>query len=723
MNETETITGTIEKFIFQSQDNGFSVFVLSMRHNQKITAKGHIPHVQLGQEVCLKGSFIVHSKFGKQFNVESCVSKIPQTITGLKKYLGSGLIKGIGPLYAQKLINYFGEDILNIIDKQPERLKEVSGIGAKRIETISQAWREQKDIADVMVFLQDHGISTAFALKIYKKYKQESVAILQENPYRLTDDIWGIGFKSADSIAQKMGFSQDDPRRIRAGILYVISCASQSGHLYVELDSLRSGTIAALDLYPDQIGLIKHALHALYEQEKIKLITYEDKHYITLSSFYYSEKNIDKHIKTLLQTPSTLSFNFDHIYHNLRADNGPVSLNEDQQEGILRALQNKVSIITGGPGTGKTTLITQLLEVLESNRVSYKLTAPTGRAAKRMMESTRRHATTIHRLLEFDVSSMTFTHNEKNALKLSFLIVDEASMIDVFLAQSLIKAIPHHAHIVFIGDIDQLPSVGPGNVLQDFIQSGVITCTKLTHIFRQAQNSLITINAHKINKGEYPTSYEPDCKKDFSFIKEENPETIEAHLKEILHIKLMKKGITPDKAMVLTPMNKGPVGAHTLNHILQNLLNAYQGPDKVTIAGSTFKYNDRVMQIRNNYDKKVFNGDIGTIDSIDASLKKVIVTFDNQQVEYEFDELNELVLAYAISIHKSQGSEFPAVIMPLFMQHFMLLQRNLIYTGLTRAKKQCIFIGQPKALICAIKNTKGTHRITFLDAFLSNKLS
>lgn len=742
MHELDTISGTVERFIFQSEDTGFAVFVLQAHgypRKHTILAKGHVPNIHVGQEVELEGSWVVHAKFGKQFEVKSCISKVPTSIIGLKKYLSSGLIKGIGPTYAEKLVNFFGSQILDIIDKSPERLNEVSGIGKKRIDIITSAWKEQKEIAQVMVFLQDKGISATYASKIYKKYRHDSIAILQENPYRLTDEIWGIGFKIADSIAQKMGFAHYDPKRIAAGILHTISLASQSGHLYVELGNLKSQAINTLELisalsqspeYHEENScalqqadqLLKQALHNLYTKEKIKLLSYDNKHYITLSSFYYSEKSVANHINKLLETQSKLNFDINSIYQQLRSDTSSLQLNEDQQRGVLNCLQNKVSIITGGPGTGKTTLIRKLLNILDLNKVNYKLAAPTGRAAKRIIESTGKHATTLHRLLEFDVSTMSFVHNETHALKLDFLIIDEASMIDIFLGNALLKAIPHNAHVVFIGDIDQLPSVGAGNLLNDLITSNKVSCTRLIHIFRQAQNSLITLNAHRINKGEYPLSFSPDAKKDFIFIKEEAPENIEAHLKKILFIDLQKQGISIDNSIILTPMNRGVVGTYTLNHTLQNLLNSYQGPEKVVSGGTTYKVGDKVMQIRNNYDKKVYNGDIGAIESVSLTDKHVFVEFGNQQVCYEFDELNELVLAYAISIHKSQGSEFSAVIIPLFMQHFMLLQRNLVYTALTRAKKLCIFIGQPKALILALKNTEGSQRITFLDKFLNNEI-
>nr|MBA2306684.1 AAA family ATPase [Candidatus Dependentiae bacterium] len=517
-------------------------------------------------------------------------------------------------------------------------------------------------------------------------------------------------------------FKLHAPQRVASGILYAISTATQQGHLYVELLDLKKKTLELLELNAgEHDDLVKQALHSLYNSDKIKLLSEENTHYITLTAFYFSEKGIAARIKTLLQRPSDHTFSIDQIYHSLRSSNEQeVCLNEDQQRGILSCLQHKVTIITGGPGTGKTTLIKKLLSLLDNERVQYKLAAPTGRAAKRIIEGTGKYAVTIHRLLEFDPSSMGFTYNETHALKLDFLIIDEASMIDVFLANAILKALPATAHLVLIGDIDQLPSVGPGNILHDLIASGIVPCVRLTQIFRQAQDSLIVVNAHKINKGEFPVSFLPDARKDFVFIKEENAEAVEKHLKQILFIELTKKGISIDDVMILTPMNRGVIGTISLNHTLQKLINPEPTNESVSVRGTNFKKGDKVMQIRNNYDKHVYNGDIGVISSVHTSNKEVTVLFgEKKQVAYDFDELDELVLAYAISIHKSQGSEYGAVIIPLFMQHFMLLQRNLIYTGLTRAKRLCYFIGQPKALGVALRNAKGTTRLTFLKRFLT----
>jgi exodeoxyribonuclease V alpha subunit len=721
MDQNEHIKGTIERFLFQSPENGFSVFVVQCS-GQSVTAKGTLCAVNAGQEVELEGSWIYHAKFGKQFEVKKCKACIPNSVSGLKKYLGSGLIKGIGKAYATRLVDHFGADVLTVIETTPHRLTEVAGIGQKRIETIAQAWKDQKEISNVMIFLQERDVSPAYAAKIYKKYGQESIAVLHENPYRLADEIWGIGFKMADTIAQKMGFAPSCLQRLSAGICYALSSASNQGHLYCELEKLREQTLALLELETDDKSLLKTAFHDLYNREKIKLITKQEKYYIGLMSHYFAESGLAKRLKVIHEHASDIKFNLDSIYADMRSPHDKeIHLNENQQMGVMTALQNKITLITGGPGTGKTTLLKKLLSILDQEKISYKVAAPTGRAAKRITEGTGRYASTIHRLLEFDVSTMRFVHNENNALKLQYLIIDETSMIDVFLANALVKAVPINAHIIFIGDHDQLPSVGPGNFLKDMLFSKAFATVYLTEIFRQAQDSLIVINAHRVNKGEFPTPFLPEARRDFLYIKEEDPETIIDHLKRVLFIELKKHHITIHDAQILVPMNRGAVGTYALNHHLQSLLNPGQKPS-LSRMGTVYKEGDKVMQIRNNYDKHVFNGDLGYIKTIDVEEQILFVSFGDQEIEYEASELDELVLAYATTIHKSQGSEYAAVIIPLFMQHFTLLQRNLVYTAITRAKKLCVIIGQSRALAMAIKNDKTVQRITMLQDFLQETI-
>ncbi len=724
MIEHEELTGTIEKCIYQNSENGFTVLVLVLPRDQSTVVRGFLPAVQPGEQVTLKGSWVNHPKFGRQFEAQSCVSRLPTSVMGLKKYLGSGMIKGIGKVYAEKLVSAFGLETLEIIDKDPERLRLVPGIGPKRIETIIHAWHDQKEISNVMIFLQDKGISPVYATKIYKKYGHESIALVTENPYRLAEDIWGIGFKIADKIAANLGFEHNSVKRIRAGILFALNEHIGQGHLYSELEALKKQTIALLELEKTATAeLLKSAFHDLYNADKIKIISKDNLHYITHTKHYFTEYGTAQKIKKLASYPSNINFTMDAIYQELRtSDNDELELNEDQQRGILTCLQHKVSIVTGGPGTGKTTLIKKLITILDDQQVSYKLAAPTGRAAKRMSESTGKQASTIHRLLEFDVSTFSFARNENNALHIDYLIVDEASMLDIFLFYAILKALPHTAHVVFIGDVDQLPSVGPGNVLHDLLESKQVAQVRLTQIFRQAQNSMIIVNAHRINQGQFPIAPLEGAKKDFIFIKENDPAQVPLHLEHIYKKGLARFKIHHSNAITLIPMNRGIVGTQKLNIDIQNYLNGAPTEQELSHNGYQFKPNDRVMQIRNNYDKLVFNGDIGIINAIDKIDKVMHVRFLDRIVDYEFSELDELVLAYAISIHKSQGSEFDAAIIPIFMQHYMLLRRNLIYTAITRAKKLCIFIGQPKAIGMAINNTKDIQRTTFLNAYLTSEL-
>ena len=719
----ETISGTIESFVYQNEETGFSIFKMSTSHDKSVTVTGSFHNIHAGESITLEGEWIFHPKFGKQFKASKYVIELPTSISGLKKYLGSGLIKGIGKTYAEKIVNVFKENTLKIIEEEPEKLALIDGIGKKRLEQIAKSWVEQKYIARIMVFLQDKGISTNYAIKIYKKYGHESIAIITENPYRLTEDIWGIGFKIADGIAQNIGFATGSIERVSAGILFTLKESASQGHVYQEISHLKQQAFSILELDPElHQNQMKTALKSLYDKDKIKVIAFEKQHFIALSALYGSEKGLAEKIKKIVSKKSKYTFNTNDLYKQM--NQAPdIALNEKQQDGILSCFLNKVSIITGGPGTGKTTIIKTLLSLLDTLHVRYKLAAPTGRAAKRMMETSKRHTSTIHRLLEFDASIMQFKKNEQNAIEADFVIIDEASMIDIFLAHSIFKAIPEDAHVVFIGDIDQLPSVGPGNVLLDMIKTESIACTKLTEIFRQSEHSLIVHNAHQINHSIFPSNAYEGCKKDFYFIKEEDPEQAFNRIKEIIQQKLPQHHIAIENSIVLVPMNRGSIGTQSLNHQLQELLNPYSGNEIYSTQGTTYKKNDKVMQIKNNYDKKVFNGDIGFIQEIDLENKTLFVSFYNVVVSYDFTDLFELVLAYSITIHKSQGSEYDSVIIPLFTQHFTMLQKNLIYTAITRAKKVCFFVGQTRAIAMGIKNTKQKERITFLHHFLTKDLS
>ncbi len=724
--EIVELVGTIDKVIFKSPENGFSVISLKVNVREAVLARGYFPDLHAGTNVVLKGVWIFHAKFGRQFDVRECETTLPASASGIEKYLASGLIKGIGPKFAEKLVARFGDKTLEVIDKTPKLLFEVGGVGPRRVELIIAAWQDQKEIARVMLFLKSKDVSTAFAVKIYKAYGNQALEKMEENPYRLVDDIWCVGFKTADQIALKLGLSTDAPARVKAAVQFVLTDVTSDGHLYLEVPAVKEQVVELLGL---EIGtcreLLKVALTDLYQHEKVKLLSVNEKHHLSLPQFYFSEKGIANRILYLLERhPIAERFNIDSIYKVIRQpDAKGVELNEDQQRGILACLQRKVTVITGGPGTGKTTLIKRLIETLEDNRIRFRLAAPTGRAAKRMFESTGRNTETLHRLLEFTPATMGFSRNEQNALDLDFLIIDEASMIDVFLMHAILKALKGNVHLVLIGDVDQLPSVGAGNVLNDIIDSNKVEVVRLTQIFRQAQDSMIIVNAHRVNHGEFPQSSQPGSKKDFAFIKEDVPENTFTLLREIYTQRLPAAGIAAEDAVVLVPMNRGTVGTLRLNQELQMILNPGDDPQRQIMRfGQAYRIGDRVMQIRNNYDKFVFNGDMGKITALDHVDQKMMIHFGDRELEYDFAELNELVLSYAVSIHKSQGSEFQAVIIPIFMQHFILLQRNLIYTAITRAKKLCILIGQTKAIAMGIKNDKGIERTTFLKEFLTSDI-
>ena len=729
MQELTQVCGTIEKAIYKNDENGFFIFTLKVTTKETITVQGYLPQLHQGENVTLTGKWVFHKKFGRQFEATEGKSQLPSTSIGIKKYLASGLIRGIGPKFAEKLVDAFGEKTLEIIDTNPTKLLSIYGVGPKKVESITTAWHEQKEISKVMVFLKEKDISTAFAVKIYKTYGDESLKLIQQDPYRLVEDIWGVGFKSADQLALKLGLEKNSIKRIKSGILYCITENINNGHLYIEVEECKDKNLKLLELENNENNkiLLKKALNELYSQDKIKLISpNEEKHFISLPKYYYSEKGIaNKVVKLIEKKSNNLNFDLSSAYNLASSkDSRNIELNELQQRGIMAALQSKITIITGGPGTGKTTLLRKLLDILDFYKIKFRLAAPTGRASKRMFEGTGRSAETLHRLLEFKPEIMNFARNEYNALELDFLIIDEASMIDVFLMHATLRALPDNAHLILLGDIDQLPSVGAGNVLNDLIESGKISTIKLTEIFRQAQNSLIIVNAHKINKGEFPTTSIPDSKKDFIYIKETNAENIFPLLHKIYDSTLQKNFISHENSIILTPMNKGIAGTQRINQELQLILNpANSNLAEISRFGQIYREGDRVMQIKNNYDKFVFNGDIGQIKKIDNENQILIINFGERDLEYDFSELNEIVLSYAVSIHKSQGSEFDAVIIPIFMQHFILLQRNLIYTAITRAKKLCILIGEPRAIAMAIKNNKSVKRNTFLKEFLTTNLN
>lgn len=701
----------VEHITYQNQENGWSVMKVKVKgYDNLVTLTGSLLDIPVGSVLLVDGDWRVDPKYGQQFVVQSWTEVMPATLYGIEKYLGSGLVKGIGPAYAKAIVSRFGLETIDVIENDIERLLEVPRLGRKRMEKIRESWEKQKDIKEVMVFLQGHGVSTAFAAKIYRKYDKDSIAKVKENPYQLADDIWGIGFKTADSIASKMGYEKNDPRRCRSGILYTLNELTEEGHVYAEPEQLVE---AAVKLLEAEETPVRQALASMMKAKDV----IADNDVIYLPPFYYAEDGSAKLLQSLLSDTSLFNSN---VAAEPEAEYGSkgsgIVYDEVQQAAIQKALDSKVMVLTGGPGTGKTTTTQGIIAAFKARSMSILLAAPTGRAAKRMTEATGMEAKTIHRLLEYNPMD-GYKRNEENTLEGDALIVDECSMIDILLFYNLMKAIPSNMRLILVGDIDQLPSVGAGNVLRDIIDSRQIPVVRLTRIFRQAQSSRIVMNAHAINAGQFP-NIKNGLDTDFFFINQEDADEIVKLIIGLVRDRLPKKyGYPPKEVQVLTPMQRGTVGAGNLNIELQNALNP-TGPS-LTRGGYTFRQGDKVMQIRNNYDKNVFNGDIGYITAVDTNERTLTVTFDSRLIEYDITELDEIVLAYAITIHKSQGSEFPVVVMPVTMKHFVMLQRNLIYTGITRAKKICVLVGTTKALAYAIRNQTVSKRNTKLKERLN----
>lgn len=702
----------VEHITYQNQENGWSVMRVKVKgYDNLVTLTGSLLDVPVGSVLLVDGDWRVDPRYGQQFVAQSWTEVMPATIYGIEKYLGSGLIKGIGPVYAKAIVSRFGLETIDIIENDIERLLEVPRLGKKRMEKIRESWEKQKDIKEVMVFLQGHGVSTAFAAKIYRKYEKESIAKVKENPYQLADDIWGIGFKTADSIASKMGYEKNDPRRCRSGILYALNELAEDGHVYAEPEQLVDAAVKLLDA---EESPVRQALASMIEANDVV----SDNEVIYLSPFYHAENGSAKRLQSLLSDTSLFNADIAAEPEAKYGDKpGDIVYDEVQLAAIQKALDSKVMVLTGGPGTGKTTTTQGIIAAFKARHMSILLAAPTGRAAKRMTEATGMEAKTIHRLLEYNPMD-GYKRNDANPLDGDALIVDECSMIDILLFYNLMKAIPSNMRLILVGDIDQLPSVGAGNVLRDIIDSQKIPVVRLTRIFRQAQSSRIVMNAHAINAGHFP-NIKNGLDTDFFFINQEDADEMVELIIGLVRDRLPKKyGYPPKEIQVLTPMQRGTVGAGNLNIELQNALN----PTGLllTRGGYTFRQGDKVMQIRNNYDKNVFNGDIGYITAVDTNERTLTVTFDSRLVEYDITELDEIVLAYAVTIHKSQGSEFPVVVMPVTMKHFVMLQRNLIYTGITRAKKICVLVGTTKALAYAIKQNTVSKRNTKLKERLNN---
>jgi exodeoxyribonuclease V alpha subunit len=708
---SEELEGVVESLLYSSEETGYSVVRLRSG-GQLLTAVGNLAAPVPGERVRLKGRWTNHPRFGRQFSVEEYESHAPATVEGIERYLASGLIPGIGVELAHRIVKAFGEQTLEVLDRRPQRLTEVEGIGRKRVASIKAAWRQQREIRKVMIFLQSHGAGPALAAKIYKRYGDRSITVVQENPYRLALDMFGVGFLTADRIARAIGIQADSPSRAQAGVLHTLEECSGEGHLYYPRSALihRCQKLLAIDR-----EIIAAAVEELGREGKL-IIEDQPDPAVYLPAFYQAETGIALLLSRLQAAPHA-----DRRIDPERAipwvqERMDIVLAEKQLQALQTALESKVMVITGGPGTGKTTIIRALLLILQRAGVRFLQAAPTGRAAKRMQEAGGHEAKTIHRLLEYSPREGEFKRNQTNPLGCHCLILDEVSMIDALLMYHLLKALPPSSALVLVGDADQLPSVGPGCVLNDIIRSARVPVVELNKIFRQAEASEIVVNAHRINAGLMPVQHDEG---DFYFIKQEDPEEVVQLILKLCNERIPARfGLDPvNEIQVLSPMHRGPAGVSNLNRVLQDALNPHSR--ELMHGERRFRPGDKVMQIRNNYDKEVFNGDIGRVESIDTEARAVLVRYEDRQVRYETTELDEIILAYAVSVHKSQGSEFPAVIVPILTQHYLLLQRNLLYTAVTRGKRLVILIGTKKALAIALKNVDTRERYSGLRARLA----
>ena len=794
-NPPDVLRGVVERITFHSEETGYTVAKLAPEQRPshlppwqtEVALVGTMLGVTVGESVEVRGRWTMHAEYGKQFNVETMRSVLPATVAGMEKYLGSGLVKGVGPVTAKRIVGHFGETTLDVIDGAVERLIEVPGVGKKRVSLIRHAWAEQRAIKEVMIFLQGNGVSTSLATKIYKHYGDESIAIVQADPYRLAQDIYGIGFLTADKIAQALGMAPDSPQRIAAGVEYTLNQSTDEGHVFLPSSELVTQAAELLNVSREQAatGILRlregervkvaptagaaapnlnwavtavhdnggevqmalaepKAVYAVPQPDEISAFL-QDEQAVYLTPLYFGEVGVSNRLHRLLAPGFSRfehfqSWNWEHSFREMEAESGFV-LAEKQREAVRSALTHRLTILTGGPGTGKTTTVRTILRLCQETGRTALLSAPTGRAAKRLSETTGQEAKTIHRLLEFQPGAgMSFKRNEESPLAGDLLIVDEASMLDLILTNSLLKAVPPGMHLLLVGDVDQLPSVGAGNVLEDIIQAienaqkespaeaqgrrgeslASAAVVRLDTIFRQAAGSFIIENAHRINRGQMP-EMDSDKASDFFLFRTEEPERAAQLVVELVQERIPRRFAIPSQDIqVLSPMHRGVVGVAALNDAIQKAVNP-PNPDRPErmVGSRIFRVGDRVMQIRNNYDKEVYNGDMGHITGLDAIEQQVVVSIDGKPVAYDFLELDELTHAYAVSIHKSQGSEFPVVVIPVLTTHYMMLQRNLLYTAVTRARRLVVLVGQPRAIGLAVRNNQVAARYTGLTERLT----
>jgi len=723
----DCLEGVVERITFHNPDNGYTVLRLNASgQSAPVTVVGNLPPITPGERLRLSGYWTTHVDYGRQFKAEQCEPLLPATVESIRRYLGSGLIKGIGPRTAEKIVQAFGPATLEVIDTQPQRLLEVPDIGRRRYEMIMRAWEEQKAIKDIMVFLQGHGLSAALSVKIYRYYGPEALRVVRSEPYRLARDIWGIGFKTADKIARAVGLAADAPARMEAGILYTLNELAGAGHVCAPLSEVITAAAKLLEAETTLLAAAAERLEAAGYLQRDHLPDYPEP-LLYLTPFYQAENNVAARVLNLSRSADVFgspqsfltdfaSADWQTLFSSAELSEG--TLSEEQRQAIRCALTEKVCVLTGGPGVGKTTTLQALIRLLELKHHPYALAAPTGRAARRLAEATGRPAQTIHRLLGFSPTT-GFAFDDHHRLPAHMVIVDETSMLDLILFNDLLKAIAPQAHLLLVGDADQLPSVGAGDVLRSLLHSGRVATARLTHVFRQAAESSIIANAHRINRGEMPT-FSPEGP-DFFLFPVATPEEAARWVVDIVQNRIPRRfGLRPlDDVQVLAPMYRGTAGVHNLNVCLQAALNPpADSKAEKQIGGRLFRVGDRVMQLRNNYLKEVFNGDIGRVVELEAEAQTLTVNFDGRLVVYDWVELDELQHAFAASVHKAQGGEFPAVVIVLLPQHYLLLQRNLVYTAVTRARQLCVLVGSPRALAMAIKNNTVSQRWSGLEARL-----